>query len=469
MKYKYKKLINNSIIFTIGNFGSKLMSFVMIPVYSYYLSTSDYGKVDLLTSLVSLLLPIVFLDIYDAVLRYALDKAMDKTVVLNSGIYLSCLSSMVILFLGFVLSLFIINYPVMLTSILLIVSGFYSVISNFARALDYAKQFAVAGIINSIVLGVGNIVLLVIFKSGMNGYLISMILGQLVAILYLFFSTEIKKEVHIKLYDTNLLHDMLVYGLPLIPNSLAWWLNSSSDRFFIIGMLGASANGIYAMASKIPAVISTINGIFFQSWQISVVEEYEKEDGDKFISSVFDMFISVLFLISFGIIAIIRPIYRFVLSGGYYYGWKLTPALVLAVLYTSISSFLGTIYTANKKTTSVLVTTIYGAIINVILTIILIKFLGVNGAAIANAVSFMVVSFFRYKEIHKMGKINLNKKSFIMMHTLFFALCLTLFLCTNDIVVFVVGMAIIVFSIFFNKNIRFFIKKLVNKIKFKKI
>lgn len=460
MKNKYKKLVNNSLIFAIGNFGSKIMSFIMVPIYSYTLTTNDYGKVDLLTSLVSLLMPVICLDIYDSVFRFALDRSKNKSQIFSTGMIFAFISSILAIILGIVISQFINSYPVMYTVIYMIVSVFYSLISNFARAIGYVKQFAMAGIVNTFIMGGCNILFLIVIKMGMNGYMLSMILGQGVAILFLILTTKIFIYFGIRNLNNSILKKMLIYGVPLIPNNLAWWLNSASDRFFILVMIGASANGIYAMANKIPSIITTVSSIFFQSWQISVVEEYEKEDGKTFISSVFESYLSILFFLGVGILAVIRPLYRIILSPSYFIGWKLTPFLVLAVIYTSLASFLGTIYTANKKTVSVLVTTIYGAIANVILTIILVKFIGIDGAAIANAISFFLVSLLRFIEIKRMKKIDINEFKFVLLHLIFICITVSLLILKNNGVVLAIGIVLLTVQLLFDKDLKNMFKHL---------
>lgn len=241
MKNKYKKLVNNSLIFAIGNFGSKIMSFIMVPIYSYTLTTNDYGKVDLLTSLVSLLMPVICLDIYDSVFRFALDRSKNKSQIFSTGMIFAFISSILAIILGIVISQFINSYPVMYTVIYMIVSVFYSLISNFARAIGYVKQFAMAGIVNTFIMGGCNILFLIVIKMGMNGYMLSMILGQGVAILFLILTTKIFIYFGIRNLNNSILKKMLIYGVPLIPNNLAWWLNSASDRFFILVMIGAIA------------------------------------------------------------------------------------------------------------------------------------------------------------------------------------------------------------------------------------
>ena len=492
MDKRYKRLVGNSIIFAIGNFGSKLMQFIMIPIYSYALSTYEFGKVDLLTNIVYLLAPIVSFDLFDGAFRFALDKFEDKRyldgflsdntpvgLLANKGyndIIVIRLSNdaagdkslqkyvdlnLIMFIIGSICSIFVTGYPIMYTVILLIITIFFSLVSNFARAIGFVKHFAIAGIINTFTMGVANIILLLVVKLGIEGYLVSFCVGQFIGILYLFIATDIPNYLSVREYSLETLKKLLKYSIPLIPNGLAWWLNSTSDRVFVLGILGPSYNGIYAMASKIPSAISTILSVFFQSWQISVVEEYDKKDSMKFINTVYDTLSSLLFCAAVLLVAVIKPVFNLILSANYYNGWKLIPILLLSVIYTNIASFLGTMYTANKKTVGILTTTVYGAIINVILTVVFLNMIGLNGAAVANAVSFFVVSLLRYKYMKKLGKIRINFRKAIYLHVMFIVSCLSVYILKSNITIFMVGILLIVAQIILDSNLKLLLKGVI--------
>ncbi|WP_019205563.1 oligosaccharide flippase family protein [Limosilactobacillus ingluviei] len=389
---KYKKLIGNSVIFAIGNLGSKLMQFVMVPLYSFALSTKEFGQTDIITTMVSLLCPIVSLEIFDAVFRFAMDKENNVKRVFSSGIAVTTLAAIFTLALGtlFEFSSFLKEYHIFLSAVLLICTIFYSLISNFARAIGYSKMFAIAGMINTFFMVVMNIILLVYLRIGVSGYVLSMIIGQATAILFLLTIKEIHLSFNISFIDVQLTKKMLVYSLPLIPNAFSWWLNSSSDRLFITLMVGAGANGIYAMANKIPNALNTLTTIFFQSWQISAVEEYDNKDAKLFISNVFNFFMYILLCCSILILAIVRPLFKVVIAPGYFSAWQITYIVLWSLIYSSLSGVLGTLYTATKKTAPILITTIYGALINLLASLVLIHFIGIFGAALANVISFLL-------------------------------------------------------------------------------
>lgn len=465
MKNKYEKLIGNSIVFAIGNFGSKLMQFIMVPIYSYTLSTNDFGKVDVLTTMVSLLMPIISFDIFDAVFRFVLDENEDKKSILNTGFFLMLISTFLAVIIGGIVSVFVDGYPILLTLLYLIVSMYYALISNYVRGIGKVKTFAFAGIVSSFAIAIFDVILLLVFKQGMQGYLLALIFGTGIALLYLMVSTKLLADIHFRLFRLSELSRLLKYSLPLIPNTLAWWLNTASDRFFILAMLGPSFNGIYAMANKIPNILNVFTNIFFQSWQISVVEELNQSDGKRFVSNVFESFISFLFIGSVVIIAIVRPLFHMIISPSYYESWKLIPLLLVVVIFSSLTGFLGTIYTATKKTIFVAYTTIVGAIINVVLTIILIKKFGIYGAAMANSISFIVVSGIRFIDIYRTGLVTVRLIKFLELSVLYVVYTILVFQIKSDLFVLMTGILICGFQVLIDKELREIIKKIYFKIK----
>lgn len=449
---KYKKLVGNSLVFAVGNMGSKLVQFILIPLYSYTLTTNDFGKADFLTQIVYLLTPILGLELFDAAFRFALDKSENKKVIFNSALIPLIAMCLAVTFIALLIEPIFNNYPVLITAIYLVMNILFSFFSNFIRAIGYIREFAVAGIVNTIFMGISSYLFLVILKNGLNGYLVSFIIGLASGCVYIIISTRIFEFIDIKKVSRNKIIAMLRYSIPLVPNYFAWWLNASSDRMFIITMIGASANGLYAMANKIPNFINVLTTIFSQSWQISIVEEYNHKGNKEFVSNVFISFISTLFMVGILIVTFARPIFLWILDRSYYEGWKLTALLVLAVIYNGIALFLEAIYTAYKKTFSVLITTTCGAIVNIIVTIILIPLMGYYGAALANIISFLVVILIRIAEIYKTGILIISIKRILAYHFFFFLITFISLICTNIFLVSMVGILMSVLILIFDRK-----------------
>lgn len=212
---------------------------------------------------------------------------------------------------------------------------------------------------------------------------------------------------------------MLLYSIPLIPNAIMWWAMSSLNRYMIVFFLELSANGIYAIASKIPSLLSIINSIFFQAWQMSAIEEANSKEKSKFYTNVFNVF-SVFMLITTSIILVHLKLIMSIFSDNYYDSWKYVPFLMLGVVFSSYSSFLGTNYIAAKKTTGVFKTSVVGAIINITLNFLLIPFIGLYGAAIGTMVSFMVIWILRIIDTRNFVTIKINLYKLILSFIIIF-------------------------------------------------
>jgi O-antigen/teichoic acid export membrane protein len=189
---------------------------------------------------------------------------------------------------------------------------------------------------------------------------------------------------------------------------VSWWLSNSANKIFISILLGATANGIYAVANKIPSLISVFYSIFTQAWQISAVEEYKNKDAGKFFGSVFTATFGIL-IVGVSLITLFSKELVLILStNAYFEAWKVVPWLALAVLFSSLSSFLGTIYTSSMKTMALFTTTLVGGIINVICNLLLIPIFGIIGAGIGACVSFLCVALIRLKDSKKFISIKLE-------------------------------------------------------------
>lgn len=407
----YKKLIGNSFVFAIGNLGSKLISIILVPLYTYYLTTTEYGTVDLITTTTSLLLPIISLSIFDAVLRFTMDKRQPTDSVFTNAIVVSSIGALIAVLSYPILSyLNVFGDLLIFMYVILILQAFQSVSAQFVRAIGKVKVFALNGIVMTLVTGIMNIVLLVYLNMGVGGYLLAMVLSNLVSIVYLTFVGRTYKFINFKKIDKGLTKKMLIYCVPLIPNALMWWVMNASSRYFILFFVGASANGLFAVANKIPSLLSILNQIFSQAWQLSAIEEYDSKDKSKFYSEVFNYFSMFMFLGTSAILVVIKIAMDFAVAPEFYTSWKYVPFLLLGVVFSSFSSFLGTNYIAAKKTGGVFKTSIIGGIVNVVSNLIFVPWIGTNGAGISTMISFFVIWVIRIYDTKQFIDMKLNLK-----------------------------------------------------------
>lgn len=403
---RYKKLFSNSVVFAIGNLGSKIITFFMVPLYTRYLTTSQYGQSDLISTLVSLLTPILTLSVIDAVFRFSMDNTSNNSKVLTNGFVVSTISFIIFLILSPIIVKLQYGFFI---CFLTYVSALESMLQQFARGIGRSKLYAFTGIFMTILTVVSNIIFLIFMGWQLEGYLLSLLIAQIGGILLLFCMLRCWKFIGISNFDFGLIKNMLSYSVPMIPNTISWWLSNSANKIFISMILSTAANGLYAVANKIPSLISVFVNIFTQAWQISAIEEYKSDDSGKFFSGIMNLTVEVLF-IGVGMLTLVaKPIILILSTADYISAWKIVPFLALAVLYSSLASFLGTIYTATMQTKYLFITTLCGAVTNVVLNIIFIPILGIVGSGISACISFMVVSFMRINDSKKFISLKINK------------------------------------------------------------
>jgi len=204
----------------------------------------------------------------------------------------------------------------------------------------------------------------------------------------------------------------------------------------IVSMVGTSANGLYAAAHKIPSLLSMVMSIFFQAWQVSANEEFRKEDIAHFYSKIFEQISACIFVLSSLLILLSRPINSVFLGVDYYDAWRLMPPLILSMTFFSFAQFLGSIYTANKKTNMAFVTNFIGVLVSIMLNVLLIPRLGTLGAGIANASSYLTLWLVRVKDTHKIVPIQYSIPRIIMASLIVLLQAVLIILDLNSVVVY---------------------------------
>ena len=273
---KYKKLGKDFVLLFIGNFSSKILVFLMVPFYTTCLSTEQYGIADLITTTVTLLCPILTLTINEAVMRFALDKERDKGQVFSVGLYVTVLSIFALLA---IMPLICLSKSLKEYSTLVVayyVANIASLlIGQFTKGIDDVKTYTISGIIQTSLNVSLNILFLLVFKFGIEGYLWANIMGLFFGMIYSFFRIKtVNYILPISKIDRQLVKEMVLYSLPLIPNNLAWWVANSSDKYMISYFLGASSLGVYSVAYKIPSIMTTVTSLFAMAMRISSVDGF---------------------------------------------------------------------------------------------------------------------------------------------------------------------------------------------------
>lgn len=459
-----KKLIKNTLILSIGTVIPKLANFLILPILTAYLSKEEYGTYDLISILISLLIPIITLQLHTAAFRFIIEQRNNKEnikkIITNIFLFLipTTLISVTIIFL----SLF--KYPTLtriLISIYFILEVFFNVLGQISRGMSNNKLYASASALNSIVNLIFTIICIYYLKLGLNGVLIAINCSMFFPIVLFVYKLKLFDYIKIDLYDKKTLKELLQFSLPMIPTGLSMWVMNVSDRVVISLALNIEANAIYAVAKKIPNIITLAQNTFSLAWQESASIASSDSDASEYYSKMFEIIFNFMSTSMLIILAFMPLLFKILIRGGYGEAYKQMPILLLGMFFYTMSSYLGGIYTAKKLTKNVGITTIISAVINLVTCIMMINFLGIYAASLSTLISYIVLTLYRMLEIKKHVNMKYNIKKIIVYS--FIMLILTGMAYINNLYVkILIFIMSIIYSFFTNKEI---IINLLNKIK----
>ena len=420
---KYKKLLSNTLIFGIGTFSSKVMVFLLMPLYTALLSKAEYSTVDLITQAANLLMPLVAIGMYDGIFRFAIDAEDKKKEVFSSG--------MAMLFLGS--GIFLVLSPLLwfldyfdgynwLIVVFVITANIQCAVSYYVRGLGYIKMYALQGIINT-ALNIGfNIIFLVCFDMGILGYVLSVVVANVLVTVFLVVAMKLHRDFKLEYVKKECIVNMLKYSVPMIPTTVFLWINSVANRFMVAHYCGDDVNGIFAAAYKIPTAITLLTTIFTEAWQLSAVTDATDNDRGSFYSSVFKSYLGLMFMAGSGLVAFSKVFTVLLMNESYYDAWQYMPTLIIATVYLALATFLGSVYLVKKKSVLSLLTSMAGATANIAVSFIAIPYLlssfgpikAAQGAAIGAIAGYLAVFVIRAVNAQKYIKFNVQPLKLIL-------------------------------------------------------
>lgn len=422
-------LAKNTAIFAIGNVAARLISFFLVPLYTNILTTAEYGVVDLVNTLCTVLAPILILNINEAVMRFALDKGANYKKIMSTGLTV---------FVGAILfgilvipasSLFseVAPYSTYIYFYTVTLAG-SQLFLCYLRGKENIAFYSVGSVLQTMTIALFNILFLAVLHKGIKGYFLAYIISNIITILFAFIAGNVREVIRNYKFDIKLTKEMAAYSVVLIPNTFMWWIMNSSDRVMVTSIIGVAANGIYAVSYKLPSLVSTMTGIFNQAWSYSAIREDGAEDENEYNNIVFNRLISIVMLLSIALLTIVKPFLRLYVGMDYYSAWEYTPFLIIGSAYLTLATFMATSYTVHKDSFGYLFSATFGAVLNIVLNFLLIPIIHVYGAAFATCISYIAVFAFRLIHTKKYIKYDIKNKEFIGGSVLLILSSISLFL-----------------------------------------
>jgi O-antigen/teichoic acid export membrane protein len=408
-----KKFVKDFGVYAIGVLGSKLITFLMVPLYTYFIEKpSDYGYYDMCLQVCLLLIPVVTLQLRDGAYRFLLvtDNEDKRNRIISSSLNMLFISILFIISAAFVISLFKEIPYLSYTIALLVMMSICEVSLQIVRGLGYNKVFVAANLIATFSIGILSVIFVAILSLGIKGIFLANIIARLVMLVYSELRIRFLRyyKVHIDFKKTG--KELLKYAIPLIPVAVCWWLTSSANRFFIKHYLGWEIAGIYAASVRLTSLLHTIGIIFYQTWQENAIQQYNSKDRDSFFSKVFNSYFAILTILQIVYVFGLKFIFPWIVSSKYQEGAEYIYSMGVSMLFFTLTSYFDLGYQCAKETHRAILSIVLTAILCLILNFFLVQVIGIYGIILSSIISYLFLLIYRYFDTRRYFKLSLNRE-----------------------------------------------------------
>lgn len=399
-----KALFKNTGIIAIGQISTKVISFLLLPLYTALLTQEDYGIVDLLTTYSGLILVIIGLQMNQAIFRFLVTSREDeekKTSVISTVLTASVvLCVLYTLLFAAVIPFVSVSYKWYLL-IHVIVSLYLHTMSGIARGLGRNGDFAVGNFISASLIIILNVVFIAILHLSVNAMLWAYVIGPVVGGAYIMFRCRVLRWYSPKATTKEELKTVLQYSLPLVPNELSWSIIHASDRMVISAFLSVAVNGLIAVAAKFSTIYTAIFSVFNASWTEQIVLHYRDKGGVEYINDMFSKMITFFASLAIGIVACMPFAFPIFVNEQFSESYGVIPFYMIAVFFNAVVGLLSPIYLIENETKQIAISTGVAALVNLGTDIAMVNFIGMYAAPVSSILAYLTISIWRIIDINK--------------------------------------------------------------------
>ena len=448
-----KDLTKKIAIIAVGKISTQFVSFLLLPLYTALLSKSEYGTVDLIITIVHLLIPASSLMIDQGAFRYLLNCETDdeKRSVISSSVAVSCGTSFCCLIIYLIASIFV-NTPLKIWVLLILIAiSFSNLFLQIARGLKHTTDYALGSFVCSTITILLNVVCIAALHQGATGMLTATFLGNLACTGFLLFKLKVYKYISISQFSFDTIRKELQYSIPLVPNQLSLWVMNSSDRFIVSFILGTAANGLLAVSHKFPTLYMSVFNIFQLAWHEMGAVHYFDEDRDEFFTDMLKKVVTIFSTLCMCIIITLPIVFNWFINGNYHEAYYNIPIYLVASLFNVVVGLLGVVYVATKKTAEIAKTTMLASVINIVVHLCLIRFIGLYAASISTFVGYGATMVFRIIDTKKYLKIKYDVKQYVGIG-IALAVCSYIYYLDNKVISIIFLPFFLAAAFFFNRE-----------------
>ncbi|OUQ27967.1 hypothetical protein B5E77_03890 [Lachnoclostridium sp. An131] len=406
-----KKMLGNSIFYALADLLSKGLHFLLLPIYTFYLSPTDYGIQNIITGFNSVVSYIILLCLDSALIKFYSDFKEEKKTMKRvygtsiSIVFISSLATLcVCVYYRNILCKTVFNgisfVPYILLGIMILVlDSFYTLHRRMLEAQQKGRKVAIISILTVVCSSLITIIMIGVLKKGVVGLLFATALTSAGTVVFMIVDMINNDMIEI-CFDLKLAKKMLSYSLPLIPHQISGYLATFIAKVFLNISNDLSVVGLYGIATQISSVVDVFQDAFSRAYRPWLFERLKKPaDLNKFeisnMSSILLSFYSVVFIL-IGLFA--QEIIFIMTSPKYYLAWKVIPILIVAISLRSIYYFyIAQCMYYEETAKKIFLASVTANLCNIIVTAIAVPYLGMYGSAIASLVSIIVNTLIIFK------------------------------------------------------------------------
>ena len=433
MKERANDLLKTTILLGLNKFVSPLISFLLIPIYTNNISSHEYGIVDLIQTYVALLVPILLMRLDVGMFRFLVERRENKEAISEVATNVVALAAPTTILASIIMIVAIVMnvLPFQAATLFYFLNVMINnLITPLARGLGKNSLYAVASVSGIVFNLIFSVLFVLVFHMEGFGLILSLGLSSLMSNIVCLIGIKTHVSLSRKLLNKSLRKELIKLSLPIVADGVSFWVINTSDRTIISIAVGAAANGVYAISNKFSNLIGTMTSIFWMSWSEQAAVAVKDKDYPKFVSKTFDNYLRIAFSISMLLIAAVPVMFKILVNESYDEATVYVPALIIGLLLNSLATFYGPIYLAFKKSKEVAISTSVAAVINLVIDVALVNFIGIWAAVISTIVAYFFILIYRYIDTKRLVKIKYNFKV-IALTVIAMAICITMYYCNG--------------------------------------
>ncbi len=413
-----RKFLKDLGLYSIGSIGSKLITFLLVPIYTYAISPDDFGYYDICLTVIFFFGPVISFQLGDGAFRFLLETKDDsrKRQIISFVVLSVVRNALITIAIVLIASFFFEIRYIHLIILYGLLQTVFDISLQLTRGLGDTKTYMFAGITNSFSVALLTILFIVVLKWGLMGLFLANILARFISVSFIEIRSHfVSKYFTLKLKDKDLQRQLLKYSLPMLPAVLIWMILNGSHVFFIKHFLGLAENGIYAVLAKFSSILYVLSTIFYQTWQQNAIEQYSSPDRDLFFSKIFNSYFYLLggLLITFPLFLKIN--YGWIVGPEYQTSKQYLFFISLYMVVYAMAAFFEIGYQCAKQTARILPSFILITVIGFTLYYYLIPIFRLYGVISASLITYCVLLVYRVFDTRKYMRIHFSRNNYYIM------------------------------------------------------